>query len=297
MHELIKQIRIFLDMSQSAFADSFGVSFATINRWENGRSVPNRLAQMKLYELCKAKAVPAYEMILQQITETAQKIQTESGRVVLYHGSKSGLVGQLEPKSRKQCDFGCGFYMGTDPAQALTLICDYDKSKLYLISVNLQGLSVLNVPVSIDWAMLVAYHRGRMESIKNTSFYEKYRRMSEEKDVIIGSIADDRMFYAIDNFFVGNITDAALVHSLSALQLGKQYVAVSKKGCEAIRIEGEKEFSYFERLVMKDAAEENRSRGITFANDICKRYRREGKFFDEILDEARNGGVSWTQSH
>lgn len=48
---------------------------------------------------------------------------------------------------------------------------------------------------------------------------------------------------------------------------------------------------------MKDAAEENRSRGITFANDICKRYRREGKFFDEILDEARNGGVSWTQSH
>ena len=28
-------------------------------------------------------------------------------------------------------------------------------------------------------------------------------------------------------------------------------------------------------------------KGITLANDICKNYRREGSFFDEILDEAK----------
>ena len=27
---------------------------------------------------------------------------------------------------------------------------------------------------------------------------------------------------------------------------------------------------------------------ISLANDICKSYRREGKFFDELLDEAVN---------
>ena len=26
---------------------------------------------------------------------------------------------------------------------------------------------------------------------------------------------------------------------------------------------------------------------ISLANDICKKYRREGKFFDEIFDEAK----------
>ena len=51
------------------------------------------------------------------------------GVVQLYHGSKSGLKGSIAPISRDKCDFGRGFYMGTDPSQALTLICDYEKSK------------------------------------------------------------------------------------------------------------------------------------------------------------------------
>jgi hypothetical protein len=97
------------------------------------------------------------------------------------------------------------------------------------------------------------------------------------------------MFYVIDNFFIGNITDAALVNSLSALKLGKQYVAVTQKGCDAVRVECEVPLSYLERLFVKDIAEENRVRGVSLANDICKNYRREGKFFDEILDEAMNG--------
>ena len=49
-------------------------------------------------------------------------------------------------------------------------------------------------------------------------------------------IANDRMFFVIDNFFIGNITDAALINSLSALELGKQYVAVTQKGCDAGQI-------------------------------------------------------------
>ena len=43
--------------------------------------------------------------------------------------------------------------------------------------------------------------------------------MLENVDVVIGSIANDRMFYVLDNLFLGNITDTALVNSLSALQL------------------------------------------------------------------------------
>ena len=290
MQELLKQIRAFLNMSQTEFAEHLSVSFATVNRWENGRAIPNKLAQSRIYELCKEKGVPVYDMTLQRIQDAAQSVELEAGRVLLYHGSKSGIEGAIEPKSRKQCDFGKGFYMGTDPGQALTLICDYEKSKLYLVSIDTRQLAKLDVPADIDWAMLVAYNRGRMERISGTPFYSKYRDMAASKDLIVGSIANDRMFYVIDNFFIGNVTDSALVHSLAALQLGKQYVAVSQKGCDAVRIECEVPLSYLERLFMKDISEENRAKGVSLANDICRNYRREGLFFDEILDKANAGG-------
>lgn len=289
MQILIKQIRTHLNMSQTEFAKQLNVTFQTVNRWENGRAVPNRLAQSTMYELCKNKAVPVYEMTLNKIAEATKAVKADSGRILLYHGSKSGVEGAIEPKSRKQCDFGKGFYMGTEPSQALTLICDYEKSKFYIVSVAADNLAQVEVPADIDWAMLVAYHRGRMEKINGSDFYNKYRDMTANKDLVIGNIANDRMFFVIDNFFVGNVTDTALVHSLSALQLGKQYVAVSQKGCDAVRIEAEVSLSYLERLFMKEVAEENRTKGISLANDICKNYRREGMFFDEILDGAMGG--------
>ncbi len=289
MKSLLKQIRTYLNMSQAEFAEHLNVSFATVNRWENGRAIPNKLAQSKIYDFCKEKGVPVYDLTIQKIAEIAKEIKLEDGRVLLYHGSKAGVEGKVAPISRKQCDFGKGFYMGTEPGQALTLICDYEKSKLYIVSIGTDELAHLEVPANIDWAMIVAYHRGKMEKINGTPLYNKYRDMTLDKDLIIGSIANDRMFYVIDNFFIGNITDAALVNSLSALNLGKQYVAVTEKGCDAVRIECEVPISYLERLFIKDVAEENRARGVSLANDICKNYRREGKFFDEILDEAMNG--------
>ena len=290
MQKLIKQIRAYLNMSQTEFAKQLNVTFQAVNRWENGRALPDKLAQSKMFDLCREKQLPVYDMILKKITDKSKAMKLDSNRVLLYHASKSGIEGTIEPKSRKQCDFGKGFYMGTDLGQTLTLICDYEKSKFYIVSVSTENLALIEVPADIDWAMLVAYHRGKMEKIDGTPFYNKYRDMTQDKDLIIGNIANDRMFFVIDNFFVGNVTDMALVNSLSALQLGKQYVVISQKGCDAVRIEAEVELSYLERLFIKEIAEENRARGISLANDICKNYRREGMYFDEILDEAKSRG-------
>ena len=207
--ELIKKIRATLNISQAELAELLNISFATVNRWENGRAVPNKLAQSTLYELCKTNNVPVYDMVMEKIKSKTEDIKTDENRVLLYHGSKSGIKGTIEPKSRSKCDFGKGFYMGTEPSQALTLICDYDKSKFYIVSIDVTELEILNIPADLEWAMIVAYHRGRMEKIKGTDFYNKYHNITNNKDLIVGSIADDRMFYVIDNFFLGNITYAA----------------------------------------------------------------------------------------
>ena len=179
--------------------------------------------------------------------------------------------------------------MGTEPGQALTLICDYENAKLYIVSISLDNLNVLDIPADLEWAMIVAYHRGRMEKIKGSPFYARYEDMAADKDLVVGSIANDRMFFVIDNFFIGNITDAALVSSLSALELGKQYVAVTQKACDAVRIEKEIPISYLEKRFIRDVSEANREKGYSLANDVCRKYRREGLFFDEILEQAAGG--------
>ena len=287
MQKLVKHIRDYLGLSQADFAEKLGVNFATVNRWENGRAIPTKLAQAKLYDYCKEQGVPVYQFVLDKIASEAASVNLEDGRILLYHGSKSGIVGDIAPKSREMCDFGKGFYMGTEPGQPLTLICDFEKSKFYIVSIDTNALDTVEIKADLDWAMLVAFHRGRMDKIKGTSFYEKYSRIDAGKDLVIGSIANDRMFYVLDNFFMGNITDMALVNSLSALKLGKQYVATTEKACAAVRIEREIPLSMMERRFLQDESDANRQKGIALANDICKNYRREGNFFDEILDEAK----------
>ena len=287
----IFEIRSALQWSQSKFADEIGVSFATVNRWENEKSTPNRLAQEKMLAICEENHISMDEIVHDAIAKDATEISEQHPeKLVLYHGSKSGIRGKISPASRDRCDFGAGFYMGTDPLQPLTLICDYEQSVFYILSVNLHNLKTLDVPADIEWAMLVAYHRGRMEAARGTKFFQKYQALDKGYDMVIGSIADDRMFYVLDSFFEGTITDIALVKSLSALKLGRQYVAVTQKACDAIRVEREVHLLWMERQALKKASEQNRSSGVALANQICKDYRREGRYFDEILDAAKQEG-------
>lgn len=289
MKILIRNIRNYVGLSQEEFAERLGVTFATINRWENDRAKPARLAQEMLYEFCREMNIPVCDMLIQRIREEAERISVDSGRVILYHGSKSGIEGRIAPLSRRQCDFGRGFYMGTEPMQPLTLISGYEKSRFYIVSVSTEGLNSLEVPPDLSWAMVVAYNRGKMDGIRGSRLFDEYRRMCTDRDLIIGSIADDRMFYVLDNFFLGNITDLALVKSLSFLELGRQYAAVSSAGCNAVRVEKEIEISYLEKKFLQDVSENNRIKGVSTANEICRNYRREGRFFDEILSDGEEG--------
>lgn len=280
MQTLIKQIRTYLNMSQTDFAQQLNVTFATVNRWENGRAVPNKLAQSKIYDLCKEKGVPVCDMTLNRMT--GEKVA--NGDVVrLYHGSKKGIDGDIAPISRAECDFGSGFYMGTAPLQPLTLVCNEEKPVFYTVDLDLRGLKVLTVDIGMDWAMLIAYYRKEMEKAKGTAIYEKYAKMADGYDVIVGYIANDRMYTELSRFFNRTLTDVALINCLSALDLGKQYVAISEKACKQIKIVGEQPISYLELAMLKDMSVTRRKEGVALAEEIEVKYRREGKFFDEIL--------------
>lgn len=221
---------------------------------------------------------------MERYTRKENQIITSNKKIILFHGSKSGIEGTIAPKSRDKCDFGKGFYMGTEQTQPLTLICNYPDAKIYTLSVDLSGLKIMDIEVGLDWALLVAYNRGKMESAKGTSIYNRYAELDKSCDMVVGYIANDRMFVVLDRFFNGEITDLALINSLSALKLGKQYVAKTEKACKNIKIFEEQEINEEQREKLKYESEINRSRGIELAESICRKYRREGRFFDEILE-------------
>ena len=278
MKDLVKNIRNSVNMNQEQFAESLGTTVLSINRWENGKTEPNKMAQKQLYQFCKNNSIDLAKMIIDSKT-----YENTDNNLILYHGSKNGIVGDIAPISRSECDFGQGFYMGTSTLQPLTLVCAEDKPKFYTVQLDLTGLKVLNVEIGLEWALLIAYYRKEMESAIGTEIYEKYANYAKGYDVIIGYIANDRIYTELSRFFNKTLTDTALIHCLSALDLGKQYVAITEKACKQIKVLKEENLSQLELAILRDMSVERRKEGIALADDIEVKYRREGKFFDEIL--------------
>jgi len=59
MDEILKTIRKELNISQETLARDLSVSFTTLNRWENNRSKPSRLALIQIKEYCANNGISA----------------------------------------------------------------------------------------------------------------------------------------------------------------------------------------------------------------------------------------------
>ena len=87
------QIRQALGYTQEELAKEIDVSFATVNRWENLKTMPSQKAQEKLLNLCNNKGINIVSIFLDKIEEASNEILKKNpGCKVLYHGSKSGIV-------------------------------------------------------------------------------------------------------------------------------------------------------------------------------------------------------------
>ena len=50
---MVKEVRRQLRLSQEELAHALGVSFATVNRWENGKTRPSKLALNQFRTFCE----------------------------------------------------------------------------------------------------------------------------------------------------------------------------------------------------------------------------------------------------
>ncbi len=54
---IIKKARKEAKLSQEEMANAMNVSFSTINRWENKRTMPTKLARVAFENFCKEKGI------------------------------------------------------------------------------------------------------------------------------------------------------------------------------------------------------------------------------------------------
>ena len=57
----IIKLRAILNLSQAALAELLGVSFTSVNRWENGKYEPTRLVKEKIRLICQENSIQMEE--------------------------------------------------------------------------------------------------------------------------------------------------------------------------------------------------------------------------------------------
>ena len=204
--------------------------------------------------------------------------------LTLYHGSKTGIDGDIRPCSRACCDFGCGFYLGTEKTQPQTLICNRENPRMYVCELEIDGLRVHRFESSIEWAMFIAWNRGLIPD-KFVPYYEaRFKPIVSASDVIVGRIADDRMVVVLDWFFNDFISDVGLLESLKALNLGDQYVCKTSAACRNVRILEERMIRQDECSRWKVRAGNQRDYALKVVDRIRVVHRRDGEAFSDIME-------------
>ncbi|MEH2254800.1 helix-turn-helix domain-containing protein [Nostoc sp.] len=71
--DLIRQLRQQLHLSQKKFAAKLGVSLRTINRWENGSTVPSQMALKLIEEMLEKMGEAGKRLVNEYLPKSEQR--------------------------------------------------------------------------------------------------------------------------------------------------------------------------------------------------------------------------------
>ena len=280
VYEDLKLIREMLKLSQEEMAFLIGVSKMTILRIENKTVYPNTNTMAKIYDFAYKKGIK-----INLIKEMFYREEHHTKKI-LFHGAKTEIVGDLSPFSgRSNNDFGKGFYCGESSEQAISFVARYPDSSLYMIEFDDTDMIGYSFEVNQEWMLAIAYYRGTLNKYKNHPLIKKIIEKVEKCDYIYAPIADNRMFMIIDQFIEGLITDEQCKHCLAATNLGKQYVFLNEKATSKLNVLERCFICSLEREESLKIKTNNVNDGDNKVKAALIKYKRKGKYIEEILDE------------
>lgn len=276
--EDLKLIREMLGLSQEEIASIIGLDKKTITRIENEENYPFNDTLEKIYSFAYKKGIK-----LNEIKEMFYKEEKPYSKII-FHGSKSLIEGKISPDvGRLTNDFGRGFYCGESIEQTTSFVSKFLDSSIYIIEFVDDDLKYQKFNVDQEWMLAVAYFRGRLNDYKNHPYIKRIINKINNSDYICAPIADNRMFRIIDRFIDGEITDEQCKHCLAATNLGNQYVFLTEKAISSLNILERCYISTLERDYYLKQKEYDLNDSDNKAKYALIKYKREGKYIEEIL--------------
>lgn len=74
--EYVRKVCRGMEMSQQKLADELNVSYTTVNRWGNKRTVPSKLARKSVIDFCAARGIAIPLEILEDDESNLEIAQT-----------------------------------------------------------------------------------------------------------------------------------------------------------------------------------------------------------------------------
>lgn len=276
----IETVMELLEKTTEEFAKGIGVSRVTLNNWLTGKNEISETNMAAFYEFAFKSGIR-----LNKIKEQLYKEEfSNNDEVILFHGAKTKINGELRLDcSRKNNDFGQGFYCGESLEQSTMFVANYPKSSLYMLKFHKENLRCQTFGVNREWMLMIAHYRNRLGEFAESEIIRELVERNKNIDYIVAPIADNRMFEIIDQFIDGEITDVQCRHCLSATSLGNQYVFISKKALDQIEILERCYLADLEKESYLNSRRENYEMSMDKVKVARKQYRNQGKYIEEIL--------------
>ena len=247
--KIIKEIRAQLKLGQAELAHELGVSFATVNRWERGHFTPSPVALRALKQFCREKGI--------DFAQYEDNYRDESDISLTLYGALPDIEASMLLDSPRE---------GSQFAENGKIFCE--------ATLTLDKARILYLTNAGDFLFLNAFLQGVLQENDAPERYRRCQGLIEDCDIVITYGITKDLSTLISRFYQGEITDRALGACLSLYAVGQGYLLISPRAKEALMLNA---------IEFDDEVGENSDSDI---QAILKKYRREGFYFDEILDDS-----------
>lgn len=168
----------------------------------------------------------------------------------LYHGSSVIVeIPDLE-HTRIDLDFGAGFYLTEDLEMAQKWACNKNKSVVDSYEADLSKLNVYTLGITKEWLHFVIENRNEYEIDLD---YEKY-------DVIVGPVADDKMYRTISDYESGYISSKEAIELLNSGGFSNQYCFRTERAINSLKFVESRKIVEPEKTQIREKAKNDRTK-------------------------------------
>ena len=187
---------------------------------------------------------------------------------IYYHGSNTIIkIPDLE-HSRTDIDFGKGFYLTDDIYQAHKWACrkrhNAGKNITNSYKLSFTGLKIKHFDLDLDWLEFVIANRT----------YSKPAKTYDEYDIIIGPIANDKLFDTIDMYQSGLISAENAIKIMNCMDYGEQTALKTEKAIRNLNFLAYKELKGLEKENYMQAFKQDTKEASHKAQEMIKKINQ-----------------------